>query len=348
MKRVGLHLLFWSAILFWKSNADYCCGEPIMLFVFHNLVRLPVIIVATYLVIYYLLPKYIFQEKQYQKFALLFLLNFIIASGIDQFLIESKLIYHAITGLGYQHKIFMHWHPFRSSFMLLSIIGLASLIRFFKLHLEEEKKRNQLQELQLQTKLAFLKSQVNPHFLFNALNNIYSMAVQKNQTEIASGLENLSGIMQYLTYESNSPFVPLKKEIDLLQNYIEIQNLRIADTDDTTINFQVNGDIEDKMIAPVILLPLVENAFKHGIDPEEKSLINIQLHIDQNTLFCTIKNSIFNDNKKGNTERGIGLDNVRERLDLVYPNQHQFTIQSDASFFLSKLQLDLRPDTNRN
>ena len=113
-------------------------------------------------------------------------------------------------------------HPFRNSFLLLSIMGITSLIRFYKVFLAKEKKENQLIQEKLETQYAFLKAQVNPHFLYNALNNIYSMAVQKNQTEIASGLENLSGIMQYLTYESNSPFVSLKKEIDLLQNYIEL------------------------------------------------------------------------------------------------------------------------------
>jgi len=119
MKRVGLHLLFWSAILFWKSNADCCCGESLMFFVTNNLIRLPFVITATYLVLYHLLPKYIFRQKKYKKFAFLFLLNFIIAITIDQKLIESDLIHQIGASIGYQYKLHLYWHPYRSSFICL-------------------------------------------------------------------------------------------------------------------------------------------------------------------------------------------------------------------------------------
>ena len=180
---------------------------------------------------------------------------------------------------------------------------LASIIRFFKLYLEEEKRKHQLEEQQLSTELAFLKAQINPHFLFNALNNLYSIAVDKQQGDIAKGLENLSGVMQYLTYESNAPRVGLEKEIQLLQDYIEIQYLRFSDTDDITISFKLEGEVVGKVIAPVILLPLVENAFKHGIKPEQKCLVNIHLSITNGRLAFLVKNTLFSHKQKTASRR---------------------------------------------
>lgn len=341
IQQIGLHTLFWGVILYWRAQGDYYWNTPIEKFYLNNLVRLPILMISTYLVLYYLLPKYIIKDKQYLKFGLLFLLNLIIATALEKLLNRSDLMYEVLQPLTEKQWLGLKTgHPFRNSFSLFSIIGLASVIRFFKLFQEKEKKESQLKEENLTTKLAFLKSQVNPHFLFNALNNIYSMAVQKEQSEIAEGLENLSGIMHYLTYESNSDFVPLEKEIDLLKNYIEIQHLRIADTDDTTISFNVEGDFYNKTIAPVILLPLIENAFKHGIKPDQKCIVSIKLKIEAEQLIFKTINTLFDKSNREIKDKGIGIENVKKRLHLLYPSNHFFrTNQNDNTFFCD---LDLR------
>ena len=341
-KQIGLHILFWSVILYWRSEGDYYWNTPIEKFYLQNLVRLPIIMIATYYVLYYLLPKYVINDKQYVKFGLLLLANLIVTTALEKLLIRSDLMFEILQPLSeHQWKGLKTGHPFRNSFSLLSIIGLASVIRFFKLYREKEQKENQLKEENLTTKLAFLKSQVNPHFLFNALNNIYSMAVQKGQSDIAEGLENLSGIMHYLTYESSSAFVPLEKEVELLKNYIEIQHLRIADTDDTTISFNVEGDIYNNTIAPVILLPLIENAFKHGIKPDKKCIVSIQLLIKENQLIFKTTNTLFDKSSREINEKGIGLENVTKHLQLLYPDQHHFkTAKIDHTFFC-ELNLEL-------
>ena len=343
IKRIGLHVIFWSVIIYWRAQGDYYWDLPIEKFYIHNLVRLPIFMAATYFVLYYLLPKFLVDDKQYLKFGIFFSINFLIASVLDKLLIRSEFMYNVLQPITEGNlKHICDGHPFRNSFTLLSIIGLASVIRFFKLFREKEQRENQLKEENLTTRLAFLKSQVNPHFLFNALNNIYSMAVQNNQSEIASGLENLSGIMHYLTYESNSAFVPLEKEIELLKNYIEIQHLRIADTDDITTSFNIEGDIHNKTIAPVILLPLVENAFKHGIKPDQKCIVSIHLSIKDNQLIFKSFNTMFEKSDMEIQEKGIGLGNVTKRLQLIYPNEHQLNIHQNNRTFFCELEMELK------
>lgn len=341
MKQLPFHILFWIGIIYWRGNADVCCCQPLSKFYLYNALRLPIMMLSTYVLVFYFLPKYVIQKKEYWTFAILFALNFWAATTLDRMLLQSDWMMDMLNPTAEQFKIFKQIHPYRNSFIFFSIMGLACMISFFKLYLEGEKHRHELEEEHLATKLAFLKTQVNPHFLFNALNNIYSIAIQKEQTEIALGLENLSGIMQYLTYDSSGQKVALQKEIELLNNYMDIQHLRFAKTDDITTSFQVEGDISNKMIAPVILLPLVENAFKHGIKLEQKSLVSIKLSVKESTLNFKIKNSFFNENRPGIEEKGIGLENVKKRLRLLYPNQHQLHFQQTSAFFFSELQIDI-------
>ncbi len=342
MKRVGLHILFWVAILVWRANGDYLTKAPFEKFVYLNLMRIPMMVVATYTVIYYLLPKLIIEKKQYLKFTLYLVITLWTATFIEMELTKSSLMKVLLQPLSiYQYKVLTQLHPYRNSFLLLAIIGIASQIRFFKLYLAQEKKGHQLIQEKLETQYAFLKAQVNPHFLFNALNNIYSMAVQKEQKEIALGLENLSGIMHYLTYESNAKQVLLTKEIGLIKNYIDIIQLRIEAIDDVTISFNVAGTITNKKIAPVILLPLVENAFKHGIKPDRKCLVSIKLALGEETLHFTIKNSLFTYGAKELKEKGIGLENVKKRLELRYPNNYTLISKEIDGYYYTDMTINL-------
>lgn len=340
--RVGLHILFWSAILYWRASGDYLTKLPFERYVLQNALRLPAMMAATYFVIYFLLPKFIIKEKKYGLFTLLLGLTLWLTTEFDQFLMTSDFMWQALQPLTEkQFKIIMQLHPFRNSFFLLSIIGLASVIRFYKIYLAQEKKQNQLIQENLETQYTFLKAQVNPHFLFNALNNIYSMAVQKEQSDIALGIENLSGIMQYLTYQSNAKEVPLKKEIELLKNYIDIEQLRLSNTDEVTISFNVEGEIKDKMISPVLLLPLVENAFKHGVKIDEKCLVSIKLLVIENQLNFTIKNTLFDFGDKAINEKGIGLENVKKRLELRYAGRYSLQTKPIGGYFYTDLKVEL-------
>ncbi len=342
IQRISLHIVFWGAIWYWRSGGDYFTKLPWELFLKRNLIRLPAMMAATYTVIYYLLPKYILDKKEYLSFGSYLGLILLLATQLDQWLMTSDFM---VTYLQLESekdiKYMTQLHPFRESFLLLSIIGIASLIRFYKVFLEKEQKENELIQEKLETQYAFLKAQVNPHFLYNALNNIYSIAVQRKQTDIAAGIENLSGIMKYLTYESNAKKVPLEREVNLLQNYIDIEQLRLDDTDDTTISFNVESSLKNQQIVPVILLPLVENAFKHGVKPDQKCLVSIKLNVVNNQLNFSIKNTFFEYKNKEINEQGIGLENVRKRLELRYPNKYKLQTSGSEGYFFSQLTINL-------
>ena len=339
MKRVGQHILFWSIFVLWSSFL-FECPSTYLDVVWYNVMRLPIIVLATYVLIYFIVPRYIVKSQDYFTFSILFLINFIMATLLDRAITFSVILDFCFNPS--TSSFFSQVPLLRNSFLLLSVMGLASMIRFFKLYLEKERKGHQLQKDHLETKLSFLKAQVSPHFLFNALNNLYSMSIQKEEKEIAAGLENLSGIMHYLTYESNDKLVSLQKEMELLRNYIEIQQLRIADTDDTTISFNLEGKLNGQQIAPVLLLPLVENAFKHGVQPNKKCLVSIKIKVKKDELDLKIQNTKFAAINCDDKNNGVGLKNVQRRLSLVYPQKHTLQANEDEEFYFTTLKLDLK------
>ena len=341
MNRVVSHLLFWIVILFWTSAIYDYNGKYGWHFVWFNAFRFPLVIAATYIVIYIFLPKWIIEKKEYLKFGVVLTLFLVAVTLLDRLLIGTPIIFNLLEGTNLTYRFFNEVPIVRNAFVLVSIIGLAALIRFFKLYLNQERKKHELQEAHLATQLAFLKAQVNPHFLFNALNNLYSTAIQKDQADLANGIAHLSGVMRYLTYESNVPFVPLVKEVQLIQDYIAIEQLHLDPMDDVTIAFNMEGEPKNHSIAPVILLPLVENAFKHGVHPQNKSLVLLNLVVKPESIQFKLKNTKFAASPRSLENSGIGIQNVQKRLDLVYPNQYHLTFHSDERFFITELQIQL-------
>jgi len=183
--------------------------------------------------------------------------------------------------------------------------------------------------------LSFLKSQVNPHFLFNTLNNIYSLAISKNENT-APSIMKLSNIMRYVTDEAGQNFVPLDNEVDCMKDYIDLQRMRLGST--MKINLTVKGNTIDKKIAPLLLMTFVENVFKYGISSHEPSDITIKLSADEHNITFFCQNRLFE--TKRNTERtGIGIPNARKRLLHLYPNKHFLDIDTGNGLFTVQLTL---------
>ncbi len=194
-------------------------------------------------------------------------------------------------------------------------------------NLESEKKEMELQ---------FLKSQLNPHFLFNSLNNIYSLAYQKSD-KTADAILKLSEIMRYMIYESNDSWVSLSKEIEYVQSFIELQKLRFKDG--AAVEFTMNGEIDNQQIVPLILISFVENAFKHGVANDPKNPIKINIIANQKILHFSITNK---KNKYNKDEMGgVGLNNVERRLQLLYPDRYKLNIVNSATHYTSELMLDI-------
>jgi two-component system LytT family sensor kinase len=225
-------------------------------------------------------------------------------------------------------------------FVFITIFGLSIAYFFLKEWTKADLSRNQMQANQLSTEIKFLKSQVNPHFLFNTLNNLFSMAQQKGNDELADGISKLSGMMRYMIYESNEEIVPLKKEIEYLENCILLNKLRYAD-DEVKVIFNYPGQTEGIFIAPMLFIPFVENAFKHGVIIGQSSEIDIAISVADKRLTFNCLNTIYSIKKMEDEQSGIGLENVKRRLELVYADKYKLEIRNDNREYLVELKIDL-------
>lgn len=189
--------------------------------------------------------------------------------------------------------------------------------------------------------LQFLRSQINPHFLFNALNTIYGTALQESADRTAEGVQRLGDMMRFMLEENQQDKIPLSKELAYLTNYIELQKLRTQVSPDIDISFTANTEKCHHEIAPMLLIPFVENAFKHGISLQEKSWIKINISCDNEQVYFDVYNSV-HPKKEADPEKnrsGIGLENVKQRLSLLYPQQHELQIRSTATEYFVHLTI---------
>jgi len=220
------------------------------------------------------------------------------------------------------------------------MVWIALGIKLFKLWYERR-------QAALQAELKALKAQVHPHFLFNTLNNLYALTLN-NSPKAPGVVVGLSDMLRYMLYECNADKVSLEKEVLMLQHYIGLEKIRYEDRLD--VNFTIKGKLDDKLVAPLMLLPLVENAFKHGTSEQVgESWININLEVIGNRLKFKISNSkpdaINGDDDK---HRGnIGLQNIKTRLELIYPASHQLRIMDEDEVFLAVLELDVETDSQK-
>jgi len=222
----------------------------------------------------------------------------------------------------------------------LSMLGIAIAYFFSKEWIKSDLLRKQIEAHQLSTEVKFLKSQINPHFLFNTLNNLFSMAQAKGNDELADGISKLSGMMRYMIYESNAETVPLKKEIEYINSCIALNKLRYADHE-AIVDFRYSEPVPELAIAPMIFIPFVENAFKHGVTIDSTSFIDISITVQDKELLFTCGNKNHSLVKKMQDEKsGIGLENVKRRLDLLYPGKHSLDIKSDEDKFRIMLKIN--------
>lgn len=221
-------------------------------------------------------------------------------------------------------------------------LGMSFAYCFARSWMKNEQQKSVLVKEKLTTELAFLKAQVNPHFLFNTLNNLYSMAYKSASPELADGITRLSQLMRYMLYDSNSDKVLLDRELDYIRSFIEIQKLRLAEDDDFIIQFQIEGTTAGVRIAPMLLIPFVENAFKHGIDIQESSVIKIELIItDDEMIFSVFNSCAQNTNELEKGKSGIGLENLKRRLELLYYGLYSLEIKEDGDVHGAILKLKL-------
>jgi two-component system LytT family sensor kinase len=222
---------------------------------------------------------------------------------------------------------------FSSLFILAASTSYVLLMDWFK----NERKKKEIENENLMSELSFLKSQVSPHFLFNTLNNIYSLSLS-NSDMTSNAIMKLSLLLRYMLYEADAKQVSLDKEIEYINNYIELQRMRIREG--VIISFVTQGDFASKLIEPMLLIPFIENAFKHGINYSKTSDIKIEITLLGNELLLKVENSI-NNNSRQPEASGIGLSNVKRRLSLLYPDLHTLDIEETNGIYKVTLKIAL-------
>ena len=223
-------------------------------------------------------------------------------------------------------------------FSFVFVISISLAIRATERWLKLDAERRALENENLRSELNNLKMQLNPHFFFNTLNNIYSL-IQLSPERAMEAVHGLARLMRYHLYETNAEKVPVSGEVDFMKSYVSLMQLR------TNANVQVDQayDFEhgDDQVAPLLFVPLLENAFKHGISSDHPSLIRIRLEEKQHVLSLVVENSLLSSSVSVDTNKGIGLDNLQKRLQLIYPNRHRFESGREGEVFRVKLVIQL-------
>lgn len=227
-------------------------------------------------------------------------------------------------------------------FTLFSLFNIAQhlfiflAVAFFSLVLRISNRWKQTESEKINAELLYLRGQINPHFLFNTLNNIYSLALEKSDNT-ATAVVKLSGMMRYVLNETHKDFVSLDKEITYISSYIELQQMRFENS--ISLLYRVTGDTTEKKIAPLILITFIENAFKHGINAEEDSCIRISIDILPNELNMLVRNNKVHIETPIEEHSGLGIENTKNRLKLLYPSRHTLMIQENEKNFTVSLNL---------
>jgi two-component system LytT family sensor kinase len=341
-KKLGhsaLHILFWCAVLFFYSYL-FAIGSSNYNDVFaFSLFLMPITIATTYVSIYKLIPEY-FITKQYFRFVLYSLYTLVISSYLVIVSIFFSLIY--LSGFEYSQM-----NPATKNILLVLsavylVVFIVSAFKLLKLNLKQSKITGELEtkilEAQLKLKeqeLNYLKMQIHPHFLFNTLNTMYGFALKKAD-DTPEMILKLSNLLDYLLYQVDKLLVPLTEEINHIKDYISLEQMRFNET--LNIDFSESNCNETIEIAPMLFLPFIENSFKHGKIKDGKLHIEISFKYENNTILFNVKNS----NSEGTTKNsGIGLENIKKRLELLYKNQYDLTISDNDSYFKVELKLAL-------
>lgn len=312
-------------------------GNPLTIDYYYTIVFIFSLSIPVLIAFYFLIPKYLKKEKYVIFIALL-------AGLIIAFSSINTLFLNDFINLILPDYYFISYLNTPEVYLVFVVyITLAILLKLGEDWLYFNQIENQtlrLENQQKETQLSSLKAQINPHFLFNSLNVLYALALQ-DKKETTEAIVQLSDILRYVLYDSNSPETTLKKEIALLNKYLDFQKFRYTNT--AKIQFDCTIDNDDFPIYPMLLLPLVENSFKHGIKGDiEKTFINIQLQKTNTEIHFFIENNLSEEIKNdANEYSGLGLKNIQQNLEFIYPNQHSFIITKTEKIFQVSLKIKI-------
>ncbi|MFK7770612.1 MAG: sensor histidine kinase [Saprospiraceae bacterium] len=329
------HILFWGIYVLSEYLANMMHLRPSnnWIFIRSTLLSLPLLMIPTYLIAFFAVPKFLIKNKIHW-----FLLSILIAAifvfwGRIKWL---ELINYLQNG---PHFNIPPTKVIKNVIRDYSIIALAICIYIIGDWRKNQQLNEQLIKAKAEAEIKLLKGQLQPHFLFNSLNNIYSLALMKSDLT-ADSILKLTELLDYLVYRANLEKVELTKEVQLLKNYVDLEKLRYGEK--LKIEMELEEKTDSIKIAPLLLLPFAENCFKHGgVGTNGVFKITIHLQIKPNQLFFQIKNSKKNKRRIDNISGGVGLKNIKHRLQLLYPNKHELKIEDGKDFYNVQLTLNL-------
>jgi LytS/YehU family sensor histidine kinase len=319
--RVLYHLAFWGffIFLFWQQNPNATTQEYLAWFIVLGVAGLVV-----YINLFLLFPKYFFRKK-YIIYSLFLFVT--ISSGT----FTLRLLFPSANS-SFSLPIFQHFVN------LFFIVVITSSFKLFREYSRKQELLIRAENEQLKTELNLLKSQLNPHFLFNTLNNLYGLILQNQNVQASEITLKLSELMRYILESSKTEKVNLKKEIQFLEDYLALEKTRLSSKAD--IRFEVYRLEKDIFVAPLLFIPLVENAFKHGLQSISKSsFTHFSLSIQGNDIFFEAQNSVGTKSQK--EKSGTGLENLRKRLELMYPEKHLLEIEQNEGIFKVILHISI-------
>jgi len=327
------HIFFWLSIIsvfLLLAEGEMRLGPEGIFVVF---ILYPAINIGLFYLNYLVyIPKFL-DKKKYTAYATIIIIT-IILFGLGKYGVGLLFKPYVLVKM---HEKVGFWQYFIDTlFASLTFVFLSTVLKFTTDWFLNERIQRDLENQRLSAELSFLKSQINPHFLFNSLNSIYSLAYQRSETT-PDAILKLSEIMRYMLYECNDNEVSLEKELQYLQNYIELQKIRFGKK--SYIDFKINGKVDGQQIVPLLLIAFIENAFKHGVANDPGSAIRLLIEVDESHLYFFIQNRKHNNNM--DNLGGIGLINVKRRLDLLYPGRYKLDIIDGNETYTCELTLDL-------
>jgi len=332
--QVFWHVLSWTALMAFflyvaHNNAKLTTTDLLIIFLVYPLINISLF----YLHYLVLIPQFL-NKKRYGYYVIA-LVIVLIVYGLGKYGI-ALIFKENILARDKNHVTGFGAYFLSTVFTGLLFLFLSAVLKFTVDWFLNERVQRDLENQRLTAELAFLKSQINPHFLFNSLNSIYSLAYQRSETTPEAILK-LSEIMRYMLYECNDNRVDLVKELQYLQNYIDLQKIRFGAK--AYIDFKVDGKVENQKIVPLLLIAFIENAFKHGVAGNPLTPIRLLIDVDDAHLHFYMQNKKHTNNR--DASGGIGLSNVKRRLDLLYPGKYNLDIRDETDTYTVELSLVL-------
>lgn len=336
-QRLVYNSLFWLGLLLLLTIVEWESMRYKQGFFFtlsNEIINVFFYAVIVYFNFFYLIPNYLSKNKFLTYCGLLLLAALILTP------LKMIAFYFKFSAMPYAQDNLIENQNWYFLFMFL-IAGSSTVVKIITDWVRNAREKQELETRTMQSELRFLKSQINPHFLFNTLNSLYALTLKKSE-KAPEIVIKLSEMMRYMLYECNEKQVPLSNEVHYIRNYLDLEKLRQGQN--VEINFEVEGHISDQQIAPLMFVPFIENSFKHGLNNQiSRGFVNMHLIVDENRINFICENSKAESLPLQEHRRsgGIGLVNVRRRLDILYPKQYELKIEDTPRTYTVNFYLDL-------